>query len=230
MKIKALPRSERPVEKTITKGASALSNSELLAILLGSGTREKSAIGLAEDIISKDESGISHLAESSVQELMSINGVGQSKAARIVAAVELGKRISTAPRVKRMGVESSDDIARLFIEDMRYEKREIFKALLLNPRGEIISIETVSVGELTSTLVHPREVFSQAVKRSAAGIVFVHNHPSGNPEPSEEDIKTTERLAACGKLLGIVVIDHIIIGDGQYCSMQSLGLMDVMTD
>lgn len=230
MKIKALPQSERPVEKTITKGASALSNSELLAILLGSGTREKSAIGLAEDIISKDESGISHLAESSVQELMSINGVGQSKAARIVAAVELGKRISTAPRVKRMGVESSDDIARLFIEDMRYEKREIFKALLLNPRGEIISIETVSVGELTSTLVHPREVFSQAVKRSAAGIVFVHNHPSGNPEPSEEDIKTTERLAACGKLLGIVVIDHIIIGDGQYCSMQSLGLMDVMTD
>ena len=230
MKIKALPRSERPVEKTITKGASALSNSELLAILLGSGTREKSAIGLAEDIISKDKSGISHLAESSVQELMSINGVGQSKAARIVAAVELGKRISTAPRVKRMGVESSDDIARLFIEDMRYEKREIFKALLLNPRGEIISIETVSVGELTSTLVHPREVFSQAVKRSAAGIVFVHNHPSGNPEPSEEDIKTTERLAACGKLLGIVVIDHIIIGDGQYCSMQSLGLMDVVTD
>ena len=230
MKIKALPRSERPVEKTITKGASALSNSELLAILLGSGTREKSAIGLAKDIISKDKSGISHLAESSVQELMSINGVGQSKAARVVAAVELGKRISTAPRVKRMGVESSDDIARLFIEDMRYEKREIFKALLLNPRGEIISIETVSVGELTSTLVHPREVFSQAVKRSAAGIVFVHNHPSGNPEPSEEDIKTTERLVACGKLLGIVVIDHIIIGDGQYCSMQSLGLMDVMTD
>ena len=230
MKIKALPRSERPVEKTITKGASALSNSELLAILLGSGTREKSAIGLAEDIISKDKSGISHLAESSVQELMSITGVGQSKAARVVAAVELGKRISTAPRVKRMGVESSDDIARLFIEDMRYEKREIFKALLLNPRGEIISIETVSVGELTSTLVHPREVFSQAVKRSAAGIVFVHNHPSGNPEPSEEDIKTTERLVACGKLLGIVVIDHIIIGDGQYCSMQSLGLMDVMTD
>ena len=230
MKIKALPRSERPVEKTITKGASGITNCELLAILLGSGTREKSAIGLAEDIISKDKSGISHLAESSVQELMSINGVGQSKAARVVAAVELGKRISTAPRVKRMGVESSDDIARLFIEDMRYEKREIFKALLLNPRGEIISIETVSVGELTSTLVHPREVFSQAVKRSAAGIVFVHNHPSGNPEPSEEDIKTTERLVACGKLLGIVVIDHIIIGDGQYCSMQSLGLMDVMTD
>ena len=230
MKIKSLPRDERPVEKSICKGASALSNSELLAILLGSGTRDKSAIGLAEDIISKDKAGISYLAESSVQELMSISGIGQSKAARIMAAVELGKRISTAPRVKRMGVESSDDIARMFIEDMRYEKREVFKALLLNPRGEIISIETVSVGELTSTLVHPREVFSQAVKKSAAGIVFVHNHPSGNPEPSQEDIKTTERLVACGKLLGIVVIDHIVIGDGRYCSMQSLDLLDSPAD
>ena len=230
MKIKSLPRDERPVEKTLCKGASALSNSELLAILLGSGTRDKSAIGLAEDIISKDKAGISYLAESSVQELMSISGIGQSKAARIMAAVELGKRISTAPRVKRMGVESSDDIARMFIEDMRYEKREVVKALLLNPRGEIISIETVSVGELTSTLVHPREVFSQAVKKSAAGIVFVHNHPSGNPEPSQEDIKTTERLVACGKLLGIVVIDHIVIGDGRYCSMQSLDLLDSPAD
>lgn len=230
MKIKALPKDERPVEKAISKGASALSNSEILAILLGSGTREKSAIGLAEDIIAKDKSGISYLTESSVQELMSISGIGQSKAARLIAAVELGKRISTAPRAKRMGVESSDDIARMFIEDMRYEKREVFKALLLNPRGEIISTETVSVGELTSTIVHPREVFSQAVKKSAAGIVFVHNHPSGNPEPSEEDIKTTERLAACGKLLGIVVIDHIVIGDGQYCSMQSMGLMGEIAD
>ena len=230
MKIKALPQEERPVEKTVSKGASALSNSELLAILLGSGMRDKSAIGLAEDIIAKDEAGISYLAESSVQELMSISGIGQSKAARIMAAVELGKRISTAPRTKRMGVESSEDIARMFIEDMRYEKREVFKALLLNPRGEIISVETVSVGELTSTLVHPREVFSQAVKKRAAGIVFVHNHPSGNPEPSEEDIRTTERLEACGKLLGIVVIDHIIIGDGQYCSMQSMGLMGRSAD
>ena len=230
MKIKSLPKDERPVEKSICKGASALSNSELLAILLGSGTRDKSAIGLAEDIISKDKAGISYLAESSVQELMSISGIGQSKAARIMAAVELGKRISTAPRVKRMGVGSSDDIARMFIEDMRYEKREVFKALLLNPRGELISIETVSVGELTSTLVHPREVFSQAVKKSAAGIVFVHNHPSGNPEPSQEDIKTTERLVACGKLLGIVVIDHIVIGDGRYCSMQSLDLLDSPAD
>ena len=225
MKIKSLPRDERPVEKSICKGASALSNSELLAILLGSGTRDKSAIGLAEDIISKDKAGISYLAESSVQELMSISGIGQSKAARIMAAVELGKRISTAPRVKRMGVGSSDDIARMFIEDMRYEKREVFKALLLNPRGEIISIETVSVGELTSTLVDPREVFSQAVKKSAAGIVFVHNHPSGDPKPSRDDLDITKRIQAACSLVDIPLLDHIIIGDQRYISFRQEGML-----
>lgn len=226
MKIKALPENERPVEKIVRRGTSALSNSELLAILLGSGVKDKSAIGLAEDIISRDAKGISYLAESSAQELMSVKGVGQSKAARLMAAVELGKRISAAPKEQRACIESSEDIAKMFIEDMRYEKREIFKALLLNPRGEVISVETVSVGELTSTLVHPREVFSPAVRKSAAGIVFIHNHPSGNPEPSREDIETTDRLCTCGKLLGIAVIDHIVIGDGRYCSMRSMGLMD----
>ncbi len=223
MKIKSLPQNERPVEKTVSQGAEKLSNSELLAIIIGSGTREKSAIGLAEDILAADERGIFYLAESSVQELMTINGVGQFKAARIMAAIELGKRISTMPREKRIEIKSSDEIAKLFMDDMRYENREIFKALLLNSRGEILSIETVSIGELTSTLVHPREVFNKAVKKSAAGIVFVHNHPSGDPTPSKEDINTTARLTACGKILGINVIDHIIIGDGQYSSLQSLG-------
>jgi len=223
MKIKSLPQSERPVEKSMSQGIGRLSNPELLAILLGTGTREKSAIGLAEDIIAADRRGISYLAESSVEELMKINGVGQFKAARVMAAVELGKRISTSPRSKRVHVKSTDEIARLFLDDMRYENREVFKALLLNPKSEIICIETVSVGELTSTLIHPREVFSQAVKRSAAGVVFVHNHPSGDPTPSQEDIETTERLEACGTLLGIKVIDHIIIGDGRYVSLKSSG-------
>ncbi len=225
MKIKSLPQSERPVEKSMNQGIGKLSNPELLAILLGTGTREKSAIGLAEDIIAADRRGISYLADSSVEQLMSINGIGQFKAARVMAAVELGKRISTAPRQKRVHVKSTEQIANLFLEDMRYENREVFKALLLNPRSEIICIETISVGELTSTLVHPREAFSQAVKRSAAGVVFVHNHPSGDPTPSREDIDTTTRLEACGKLLGINVIDHIIIGDGQYSSLKSLGYM-----
>lgn len=225
MKIKSLPQDERPVEKSISRGVSSLSSSELLAVIIGSGSPAKSAIGLAEDIIASVDGGIAGLASSSAEELMKLKGIGSFKAARIMAAVELGRRISTAPREKRVQVTSSDEIARLFIEDMRYEKREIFKAMLLNPRGEILSIETVSVGELTSTLIHPREVFSAAVKRSAAGVVFVHNHPTGDPSPSEADVDTTLRLQACGKILGINVIDHIIIGDGQYSSLKSLGYM-----
>lgn len=225
MKIKSLPQDERPVEKSLSYGMDSLSNAELLAILIGSGGRNKSAIGLAEDVIAFFGDGICGLMRSSAEELMGIKGIGRFKAARIIAAAELGKRISTMPRVKRIQITDSEEIANLFIEDMRYENREIFKALLLNSRGEIMSIETVSVGELTSTPVHPREVFSAAVKRGAAAVVFVHNHPSGDPSPSEADIDITERLMACGKILGINVLDHIIIGDGQFSSLSSSGYM-----
>ena len=223
MKIKSMPEEERPVEKAVLAGVQTLSNAELLAVILGSGTKEKSAIGLAEDVLAKDAGGIAYLAECTIQELMKISGVGPFKAVRIMAAVELGKRIATRPRTKRLAVDDADKVADLFMEEMRYSKREIFKALLLNAKGEIISIETVSVGELTSTLVHPREVFHPAVKKSAAAILFVHNHPSGDPTQSAEDVKTTKMLVECGNLLRIKVVDHLIIGDGQYTSMQSLG-------
>ena len=168
---------------------------------------------------------MSCLEDSSVEELKKIEGLGDAKICSVLAAVELGRRISTAPREKRISITSSEQIAKLFIEDMRYESREVFKALLLNPKGEILSAETVSIGELTSTPVHPREVFAMAIKRSAAAIVLVHNHPSGDSSPSEADLDVTARLVACGKIIGINVIDHIIIGDGQFSSLQSLGYM-----
>ena len=225
MNIKNLPETERPVEKTMAKGITTLSNAELLAILIGSGSRDKSAIGVAEEVISQNPQGILYLTESSAEELMKISGIGRTKAVRILAAVELGKRISTAPKQKKIGIAVAEDIVNLFMEDMRYEKREIFKALLLNAKGEIVSTEIVSVGELTSTLVHPREVFSQAIKKSAAAVVFIHNHPSGDPTPSGEDFETTKMLTDCGKLLRINVLDHIIIGDGRFCSMRSKGYM-----
>ena len=225
MNIKHLPETERPVEKTMAKGITTLSNAELLAILIGSGSRDKSAIGVAEEVISQNPQGILYLTESSAEELMKISGIGRTKAVRILAAVELGKRISTAPKQKKIGIAGAEDIVNLFMEDMRYQKREIFKALLLNAKGEILSTETVSVGELTSTLVHPREVFSQAIKKSAAVVVFIHNHPSGDPTPSGEDFETTKMLTDCGKLLRINVLDHIIIGDGRFCSMRSKGYM-----
>lgn len=223
MKIKFLPEEERPVEKCLSYGIDSLSNRELLALLINSGTREKSAMELAEDILAKDERGISYLRESSIEELMDINGIGKAKATRILAAVELGKRISMKPIKVGTYIEDDSDVVAIFMEDMRHQKKEIFKALLLNSKGGIISAETISVGELTSTVVHPREVFSMAVKKSAAAIVFIHNHPSGDPEPSREDYLTTARLIECGNLLGIKVADHIVIGDGKYISMRAIG-------
>ena len=223
MRIKHLPDDERPVEKSFSMGIESLSNGELLALLINSGTKGKSAMALAEEVLAKDEKGISYLRESSLEELLSINGIGKAKAARIMAAVELGKRIASKPTEKRVKIESDEDVAHIFMEDLRYKKKEIFKAVLLDSKGGVISIETVSIGELTSTLVHPREVFNQAVKKSAAAMVFVHNHPSGDPTPSKEDFNTTDRLVACGDILGIKVVDHIVIGDGRYISIRSMG-------
>ncbi|MBS5334333.1 MAG: DNA repair protein RadC [Firmicutes bacterium] len=223
MKIKALPEYERPMEKCLSIGVERLTNSELIALLINSGTREKSAVALAEEILAQDRSGIGYLRESSVQELMNIKGIGSSKAARIMAAVELGKRIASTPVHKGMKIQDDEDVAKLFMEEMRGLKKEVFKAVLLDSKGGVISVETVSVGELSSTIVHPREVFSQAVRKSAAAIVFVHNHPSGEPMPSGEDIATTNRLIECGELLGIRVVDHLVIGDGQYMSLRAMG-------
>lgn len=223
MKIKYLPKDERPVEKSLSMGIESLSNGELLALLINTGTREKSAMALAQEVLARDESGISYLRESSPEELMSITGIGKAKAARIMAAVELGKRIASRPARKADKIESDEDVAKLFMEELRYKKKEVFMALLLDSKGGIISSETVSIGELTSTLVHPREVFNQAVRKSAAAIVFVHNHPSGDPSPSKEDLATTDRLVACGNILGIKVIDHLVIGDGRYISIRSMG-------
>jgi DNA repair protein RadC len=223
MRIKSLPQNERPVEKCVSLGIESLSNSELIALLINTGTKEKSAIQLAEEVLSKDETGIGYLRESSIEELMDINGIGKAKAARIMAASELGKRIAVRPVYAGAIITNDEDVSSMFMEDMRYQKREIFKALLLNSKGGIISVETVSIGELNSTPVHPREVFNKAVKKSAAAIVLLHNHPSGDPTPSKEDFAVTKRLVECGKIMGIQVADHIIIGDGRYTSMRAMG-------
>ena len=223
MKIKSLPKQERPVEKCLSQGVESLSNSELLALIINSGTRDKSAFDLAEEVLAKDVRGICFLIDASPEELMSVSGIGRTKAARLAAAAELGKRISLKPLEPDMHIKDDQDVAALLMEDMRHQKREIFKAVLLNSKGGVISVETVSVGQLNSTMVHPREVFSAAVRRSAAAVVFAHNHPSGDPTPSREDYVTTERLVECGRLLGITVADHLIIGDGRYMSLRAMG-------
>lgn len=223
MKIKSLPEYDRPMEKCLSLGPENLSDRELLALLINSGTKEKSAMEVAEELLTRDESGIRYLKDSSIEELMIVRGIGKVKAVRLAAAAELGKRIASMPLRQGVRIENDEDIAALFMEEMRYLKKEVFKALLLDSKGGIISADTVSVGELNSTVVHPREAFKQAVKRSAAAIVFIHNHPSGDPEPSNEDILTTRRLVECGKLLGINVIDHLIMGNGKYTSLRARG-------
>lgn len=226
MRIKSLPLEERPLEKLIYNGQSTLSNAELLALIIHTGTREGSALGLAEEVLGRCSQGLADLGSVTMEELREIPGIGPGKAGTILAAIELGKRLASTSPLSKSSALTSKDVADMFMEPLRYEKKEHFKTVLVNAKGQVLCVDHVSVGELTGTVVHPREVFSKAVRKSAAALIFVHNHPSGDPTPSQEDVETTERLVQCGKMLGIRVLDHVIIGDGAYASMSGLGLMD----
>ena len=225
MNIKQMPSEEKPREKLLREGSDRLSTTEILAILINSGTKEISAIEIAAQLLSIDKRGVRFLAECSPEELGRIKGMGQAKICTVLAAVELGKRIAAAPVRDRNLIRSSSDIADLFMEKMRYYKKEHFVSLMINAKGEIIEETEVSIGDLCSSSTHPREVFVDAVKRSAGSVVFLHNHPSGDPSPSDTDIQTTKRLIEAGTILGIPVLDHIIIGDGIYVSMKAMGLI-----
>ena len=218
--MKDLPEAERPREKLFINGPASLSNAELLAILLGSGTRSQSAVALAERVLAADGSGILFLNDCTPEELCSIEGIGPAKSAALIASAELGRRLTTTPREKQANVSSPDDISKLFMQNMRYLKKECFKVLLLNVKNEIISIEDVSVGSLMSSDAHPREVFAAPLRRGAANVILVHNHPCGSSRPSQDDIDLTQRLSWAGDIMGIHVLDHIIIGDGEYTSMK----------
>lgn len=224
--IKELPEEERPREKMMRYGANRLTNCELLAILIGTGTKRNSALTLANSILSIEETGLAFLADCSPEELVCVEGIGMAKSCQIISAIELGKRIAGAPRGKKISLGSPDQVAALFMEEMRHRKKEVFKVLFLNTKNEIVAIEDVSVGNLNTSIVHPREVFRSAVKKGAASIILLHNHPSGNPTPSQNDIDVTRRLTETGKLLGIPVLDHLVIGDGAYLSFKEQMLLD----
>ncbi len=221
--IKNLPEEERPRERLARHGASVLSNAELLAILLRTGTREESAISLAHRILVQEQ-GLRYLADSNVEQLSAINGIGKAKAAQIKAAIELGKRLAAFEPGADKPLKCPQDVAGLLMEEMRYLKKEHMKLVLLNVKCNLISVEEISVGSLNASIVHPREVFNPAIRKSSASIIMVHNHPSGDPAPSSEDISITARIAEAGKLIGIELVDHIIIGDGKYISMKEKGL------
>ena len=225
MNIRKLPEEERPREKLLRTGKENLSTAEILAILLRSGTKEKSALELASELMTVSAEGIGFLAECRPEELAKIRGIGLAKACEILAAVELGRRIASRPSAKRTSITSAQDIAQIFMERMRYYKKEHFVSLMLNAKGEIIEEAKISVGDLCSSTTQPREEFVDAVRRSAGSVVFLHNHPSGDPEPSQTDVETTLRLMEAGNILGIPVLDHIVIGDGCYVSMKARGMI-----
>jgi DNA repair protein RadC len=217
--VRDLPPAERPRERLIQLGAEALSAQEILALILGRGVRGESVMITAQKLLGKFGS-LQGIADSSVEELSQVNGIGPAKAAQLKAAFELGRRLEGAPREGKAAIKSPEDVVGVVGSTLKGKKKEHFLALLLDTRNRLIRTSTVSMGSLDSSVVHPREVFKEAISASAASVIFVHNHPSGDPEPSEDDIELTRRLVDAGKLLGILVLDHIIVGDGNYMSLK----------
>ncbi|MBO4235226.1 MAG: DNA repair protein RadC [Firmicutes bacterium] len=223
MSIKQLPEEERPIEKALHNGIGTLSNGELLALILRTGSSTQSAMGLAESIMRSIDGGLAGLVSLTPQELMGIRGIGRSKACAVAAVGELAKRIHLKPIREKYRVDCASDVAGFFMEELRYEKKEHFRTLMLNAKGVVIGSENISTGGLTSTAVHPREVFSPAIRKNASTVVLVHNHPSGDPTPSDADVELTKRIQGAGRLIGIKVLDHVIIGDGRYVSLMGEG-------
>ncbi|NLG85826.1 MAG: DNA repair protein RadC [Firmicutes bacterium] len=225
--IKELPPDSRPRERLIEQGAENLATAELLAIILRTGSRGYTALQVAQQLlVAGGENGsLRYLATADINELSSFPGMGPAKAAQIKAALELGKRLVQEEPGRGDFVRSPEDAYFLVKNDMRYLDREHFCTIMLNTKNQVLFQETVAVGSLSAALIHPRELFKNCIRKSAAAIILVHNHPSGDPEPSPEDIKLTGRLVQAGALLGIQVLDHIIVGDGCYVSLRERGLI-----
>jgi DNA repair protein RadC len=221
--IKQLPPELRPRERLLEAGPAALSDGELLGLLFGIGSREKTAVELAGEVIS-EAGGLHGLYHVNAHELMEVNGIGEAKACILLAAVELGRRIGQVRNPERPMISSPADVDRLLRGRIANLDRENFVAVLLNAKNEVIGAPLISVGTLSASLVHPREVFKPAIRASAASVVLVHNHPSGKVEPSPEDREATMRLEESAGILGIEVLDHVIVGDGYY-SMKEHGML-----
>ncbi len=222
--IKEMPEEERPREKMMKYGSDKVTNAELLAIIIRTGSRRASAVNLADKILSRAEN-LRELPNLSIQELMEIKGIGLAKGVQIKAALELGRRIASSFRLETRSISSPKDVADYLMEEMRYYQKEYFKAVFLNTKNQVISTEIISIGSLNSSIVHPREIFCAAVKKASASVILVHNHPSGDPTPSREDIEVTKRIVQAGEIIGVSVLDHLIIGEGRYYSFRESGLI-----
>ena len=216
-----LPPSERPRERLLKLGAEALSAQEVLALILGRGIRGESVTVIAQELLSRF-GNLKNIAAASAEELTEIKGLGPAKAAQIKAAFELSKRSEDSSDEKQKAtVKSPEDAIKSVKNKLKGKKKEHFLVLSLDTRNHLINTHPISVGSLDTSIVHPREVFKEAISATAASVIFVHNHPSGDPTPSEDDIKLTKRLVEAGEILGIEVLDHIIVCDKDYLSMKA---------
>lgn len=212
---------DRPRNRLINNGAASLSNHELLSIIIRSGSVQENAISLAQRIFSTYD--LLQLSAINIKQLTAITGIKESKAAQIAACFELARRLENFTRDSKIKINSPEDVYRRLYPGMRESKKETFVELCLDTKNQIIRENTVSIGSLNANIVHPREVFRCALIESAAHIIVAHNHPSGDPTPSREDIEITKKLIETGKIMGIDVLDHVIIGDGRHFSMKEAG-------
>lgn|SRR5699024_2277182 len=222
--IKNVPKEDRPRERLLKYGSHYLSNQELMAILLGNGTRNESVMVLANRLIIHFE-GLNLLKDATIEELTAIKGIGEAKGVLVLAAIELGKRMNKHRHEERYIIRSPEDGADYVMEEMCGLNQEHFVVLFLNTKNQIIHRQTIFIGSLNASIVHPREIFREAVKRSCASIICAHNHPSGDPTPSQEDINVTRRLVESGKMIGIEVLDHLVIGDRKFVSLKEKGYL-----
>lgn len=222
--IRVIPEGGRPRERLLEFGPKSLADHELLAIILRTGTRHKNVVNLAFDVLNMTDDLYS-LRHISLHELMEIPGIGKVKATEILAAIEFGRRVSSASQLKEGTVMSSSWVGQYLLREMGALTQEHVVALYLNTKNEIIKNDTIFVGSLNTSVAHPREIFKGAVRYSAARIILAHNHPSGNTDPSEADFAFTRRVVDAGEMMGIEVIDHIIVGEDSYLSLREHGLM-----
>jgi len=223
-KITRWPKNERPRERLLQHGSQYLTEAELLGILIGKGTRKKTAVDLARELLDRYGS-LQRLFSCSPSELTAVKGIGSAKAAIVSAAFELVRRIQSQKNAGKPSFKRSSDVANQYIPLMRDLRKEVFKVLLLNRANRLIKEVFISEGTLDASIVHPRDVFREALLESAAGVILIHNHPSGNPSPSEEDLRITKQLVEAGRLLGIKVYDHIILAGESHRSLADEGLL-----
>ncbi len=226
MTIKELPQSERPYEKLELYGEKSLSNAELLAIIIKTGTKEYTSVDIAREILKLnemyDETSLSFLRDLSIEEITKIKGMGRIKAIQLKAICELANRMNKPSNYKKTQIKEPNDIVKILMNEMQYEKREIAKIVLLDNKNNILKIKDIAIGGNNFVNIGMKDILSEAVKINAPKIILVHNHPSGNSTPSKQDIEVTKKLELVVKLLGIRLIDHIVIGKGEYTSIKTI--------